>query len=119
MPSDDDLARRFRRMRVEDAADAPPLPDAAALRARTRSRRAFGTLVTGAAAASLLVVAGLLVTERGPADDPAALYADAMHGVALETDQFLHVSSVVAPGMLTLPRVLDPAQSGNADEVLN
>lgn len=116
---DDELAGFFRRMRAEDVLAAPPPPGAAALRLRPLWRRAFATLTAGAVAASVLVMAGLFVTERAPLDDPAGLYVDAIRGIALETDQFLVVSEAVTPGLLDLPQVLDPAQAGSQGEVLN
>ena len=100
---DADLARLFQRMRAEDGREAPAFPavDAAALRARAWSRRLQGALASGAVAATVLVAAGLLVTERGAVENPAALYTDTMNAFALETDQLLSVSESVSPGLHT------------------
>lgn len=115
------LVEHFQRMREEDSREAPVLPvaEVAAVRTRAWSRRLHGALLTGAVAASVLVVAGLLVTEREVPGDPATLYADTMSAFSLDTDQFLRVSESVVPGMLELPQVLDPGQPMVDDAFLN
>lgn len=111
-PDQEDLAlvQHFQRMRAEDGREVPvlPVPDVAAVRARAWSRRLQRALVSGAVAACVLVVAGLLVTERTVPGDPAVLYADTMRAFSLDTDQLLSVSESVSPGLLELPRILDP-----------
>ena len=116
-----EVADYFRRMRAEDRREAPALTavDETAARAQVWTQRLRGAVVSGAAAACLLVVAGLVVTEGRHSADPAALYASTMSDFVMETDQFLVVSDSVSPGMAGLPDILDPAQAVRESELVN
>jgi len=120
--ADEALVRRFRDMRTQDAVTAPEFPAHTApaqLRFRRLGRSLHSALVQGAVAASVLVVAGLLISERSLPQDPAALYTDIMAGYQLTTDELLYVSSSIAPEMQGLPDVLELGLPALDQEAVN
>jgi len=116
-----DLARRFRQMRQEDAAQAPAFPQQSVLAQRSPlvSRAwAYGAMPKVAAAAAVVVVTGLLMFEPKP-QDPGLLYADIMHSSSIATDPLLSVSLGTLPGMFSLPDVYEVEFSTDAAQDMN
>ncbi|MEM9255816.1 MAG: hypothetical protein AAGA91_10220 [Pseudomonadota bacterium] len=95
---EEQLAARFVRLREQESAWAPPVPEATAI-ATTAALHRGGPRAWWAAAAAVAALAILLYPE--PADDAGVLYQQVMSGSDLITDQMMLSSPATLPEQLS------------------
>lgn len=121
--SDALLERRFAALRAAEATTAPPIPDGSEAPLATSSGwttfAGVATLPRIAAGLAVVALGALLIVDREPVDDPAALYAEIMAGQSLETDALLLVSEGVLPAMHDVPELFEIDFDYNPDALIN
>lgn len=102
------LAARFQRLRAEDSARAPALPDIAAapepgnvVAMPSRWRENLPRIAAGVG----VVGVALLLVARQPVEDPAALYLSVLEQQPEQMDFMLDVSAGVLPSLLPEPEL--------------
>jgi hypothetical protein len=105
--TDQELSRRFTKLRTADAASAPPFPLQGKALARPHVFARWNTAAARIAAVLAVVALGLMLLRTNTPEDPAVLYAGIMANNPLQTDSLLTVSDSVLPALNGVPELYE------------